>query len=148
MSTDLTAVPQQRTTPEQMRALVERHIAAEAAGDVAGALAVYTDDVVHDVVGSPTGPLHGPAGAAAFYEMLTSNVVNEGMTVTQEYFADNAYTVEHDCTVTVTGDFMGMPGGGKRIRFRLLHVFEFRGGLISKEQVWLDGGTIAAQLTA
>ena len=31
---------------------------------------------------------------------------------------------------------------------RMLHVFEFRDGLISRENVWLDGGTIMAQLTA
>ena len=43
------------TTPAQMDELIEQHLAAEAAGDVAGAIAVYTDDVEHDVVGSPTG---------------------------------------------------------------------------------------------
>jgi hypothetical protein len=30
----------------------------------------------------------------------------------------------------------------------MLHVFEFAGGRISRENVWLDGGAIAAQLTA
>src|SRR6476620_3201303 len=56
------------TTPAQMDELIERHLAAEAAGDVAGAIAVYTDDVEHDVVGSPTGVAHGVDGARAFYE--------------------------------------------------------------------------------
>lgn len=40
-----------------------------------------------------------------------------------------------------------MCGHGKRITFRLLHVWEFRDGLISRENVWLDGGSIIAQLT-
>jgi hypothetical protein len=31
---------------------------------------------------------------------------------------------------------------------RVLHVFEFRDGLVSQENVWLDGGAAVAQLTA
>jgi hypothetical protein len=30
----------------------------------------------------------------------------------------------------------------------MLHVFEFRDGLISRESTWLDGNAIVAQLTA
>ncbi len=30
----------------------------------------------------------------------------------------------------------------------MLHVFEFRDGKISRENVWLDGGAVVAQLTA
>jgi hypothetical protein len=66
-----------------MTAFVERHLKAEGAGDVDGAVSVYTDDVEHDVVGWPTG---------------------------------------------------------------VLHVFEFRDGLISRENVWLDGAAIQQQL--
>src|SRR4051794_27089390 len=65
------------TTPAQMNQLIARHLAAEAAGDVAGAIAVYTDDVEHDVVGSPTGVAHGIDGARGFYEFLTSNIKTE-----------------------------------------------------------------------
>ena len=42
---------------------------------------------------------------------------------------------------------LGIPGNGRSITFRTLHVFEFRGGKISRENVWLDGGAVAAQLT-
>jgi hypothetical protein len=37
----------------EMIALVERHLKAEGAGDVDGAVAVYTDDIEHDDVGFP-----------------------------------------------------------------------------------------------
>jgi hypothetical protein len=30
----------------------------------------------------------------------------------------------------------------------MVHIWEFRHGLISREIVWLDGGSIIAQLTA
>jgi hypothetical protein len=38
-------------------------------------------------------------------------------------------------------------GNGKRITFRLLHVWEFKDGLVGRENVWLDGGSIVQQLT-
>jgi hypothetical protein len=30
----------------------------------------------------------------------------------------------------------------------MLHVFEFRGGLISRENVWMDTASVLAQLSA
>ena len=40
----------------------------------------------------------------------------------------------------------GLVGLGRRISFRLLHVFEFEGGRISRENVWLDLAAIQQQL--
>ncbi len=132
---------------EGMLALIDRHMAAEAAGDVDGALAVYTDDVVHDVIGSPTGPLSGPDQVRPFYEMLTANLATSDIRTNREHYGQDFCVVEHQWTGTVTGEFLGVPGQGRPVDFRMLHVFEFRGGLISRETVWLDGGTIIAQLT-
>lgn len=42
----------------------------------------------------------------------------------------------------------GAPGSDQPVMFRMLHIWEFRDGLISRENVWLDGGSIAAQLLA
>jgi hypothetical protein len=42
---------------EEMDRLIEEHIRAEKASDTAGCVTMYSDDVVHDVVGSPTGPV-------------------------------------------------------------------------------------------
>jgi steroid delta-isomerase-like uncharacterized protein len=131
---------------EQMRALVERHLRAEGAGDVDGAVAVYTDDIEHDVVGWPTGPLHGREAARGFYRELTANFRTEQEVPTHCYFAENAMVLDQHMTGTVTGTFLGLPGHGKRITFRILHVFEFKEGRISRENVWLDGAAIHAQL--
>ena len=51
--------------PEQMDRLIEAHLKAEMAGDSAGSIAMYTEDVEHDVVGTPHGPLHGKEAAKA-----------------------------------------------------------------------------------
>jgi steroid delta-isomerase-like uncharacterized protein len=136
------------TTPAQMDELIERHLAAEAAGDVDGAVSVYTDDVEHDVIGWPTGVAHGIDGARGFYEYLTSNIKTESTEATRTYYSDDACTIEHRWTGSVPGEFLGIPGNGRRISFRMLHVFEFRDGLISRENTWLDGNAIVAQLTA
>ncbi len=55
--------------------------------------------------------------------------------------------LEQMMTGTVIGSMLGMPGNGRRISFRILHVFEFRDGLISRENVWLDGAAIIDQLS-
>jgi steroid delta-isomerase-like uncharacterized protein len=131
-----------------MDQLIERHLAAERAGDTAGSVAVYVDDVEHDVVGFPTGPLHGKEAAQGFYDYLGNNFHTEAMEVTHTYYGDDFCVVEHDTTGTVPGEFLGVPGNGRRVTFRMLHVWEFRDGLISRENVWLDGATVIAQLTA
>jgi predicted ester cyclase len=48
----------------------------------------------------------------------------------------------------VPGAFLGVPRRGRRITFRMLHVWELRDGRISRENVWLDSGAIMAQLTS
>ncbi|MGH2454639.1 MAG: hypothetical protein ACRDHD_00045 [Candidatus Limnocylindria bacterium] len=53
--------------PEQMDQLISAHLTAEVAGDVAGCLAAFADDMEHDLVGSPDGPLYGRKAAEAFY---------------------------------------------------------------------------------
>ncbi len=130
-----------------MCALVERHLKAEGAGDVSGAVAVYTDDIEHDVVGWPTGPLHGKDAARGFYEHLTANFRTEEERPTHRYCTNDAMILDQEMTGTVTGSMLGLPGKGRRITFRVLHVFDFRDGLISRENVWLDGAAIQRQLS-
>jgi steroid delta-isomerase-like uncharacterized protein len=132
----------------EMDRLIEEHLRAEDTGDLDAAVAVYTDDVEHDVVGAPGGPLRGPAAARARYAELLENVRGDEMLLRRRYHADDACIVEHDVTATVVGHFAGIPGEGRQVRFRMLHVFEFSGGLISRENVWMDTASVLAQLAA
>lgn len=134
-------------TREEMDRLIQEHITAEKAGDPAACVAMYTDDVEHDVVGAPHGPLHGTEAAQGFYDFLTANVSTEEMVPTRSSYGEDFCIVEHDWTGTIPGEFFGIPGHGRRITFRMLHVWDFRDGKISREQVWLDGGDIVRQLT-
>jgi steroid delta-isomerase-like uncharacterized protein len=130
-----------------MREQVERHIKAEGAGDVEAAIAVYTDDVEHDVVGWPTGVLHGKEEARGFYDHLTANFRTTKDTVVRSFSTHDALVLEQVMTGVVTGEMLGFPGHGRTITFRILHVFEFRDELISRENVWLDGASIQQQLS-
>jgi len=105
---------------------------------------MYTENIEHDVVGAP----HGKEAAQGFYEYLTATVHIDEMVLTRRYYGEDFCVMEHQFIGPVPGTFLGVPGNGKRISFRLLHVWDFRDGLISRENVWLEGGSIVAQLTS
>jgi steroid delta-isomerase-like uncharacterized protein len=132
----------------EMNQLIERHLAAEKAGDPVASVAMYTDDVEHDLVGFPTGPAQGKAAAQGFYEYLVKNIQTNAMEETRRYYGNDHCVMEHTWTGTVPGEFLGVPGNGRQITFRMIHLWEFRDGLISRGNVWLDGGSVIAQLTA
>lgn len=100
------------------------------------------------MVGWPTGPVVGPDQAEGFYRALMADFRTEVMEPTRRLYGDDFCVIEHQCTGTAVGAFMGIPGHDHQVTFRMLHVWEFRDGLISRENVWLDGGAIVAQLTA
>jgi steroid delta-isomerase-like uncharacterized protein len=133
---------------EQMEQLIEAHLAAETAGDIDGCVAVYTHDVEHDMVGEPHGALHGRQEAKEFYEQLIYDIATERMLPVRSYQGEDFCVVEHEWTGRVPGSLLGVEGHGRRISFRLLHVWEFRDGLISRENVWVDGASVIRQLTA
>jgi len=133
---------------DEMIALVERHLKAEGAGDIEGAVAVYTDDIVHDEVGFPGTPRTGKDAARDFYRFLTAIFRTEEETPLHRFFDGDNMILEQNMTGSVIGEFLDIPGNGRRVSFRILHVFAFRDGLISREQVWIDSGAIVAQLTS
>jgi steroid delta-isomerase-like uncharacterized protein len=135
-------------TPAEMEVLIQAHVKAEERGDAEGAVSMYTDDIEHDAVGWPGGAVRGIPEAQERYRQLVKDFHAEKDERTHTYYSDNAATVEDLVTGVVTGSMLGIPGNNRRITFRLLHVFEFKDGLISRENVWLDGASIAAQLTA
>ena len=134
-------------SPDEMDALVEAHVGAEATGDVAAAVAMYTDDIEHDVVGAPRGPLHGPNAAAMRYEGLMREIEQGELIRTRTYYGGDFCVVEHHTTCRIVGRFAGIPGHGRAVSFRMLHIFEFRDGGISRENVWMDTASVIAQLT-
>jgi ketosteroid isomerase-like protein len=135
------------TSRSEMDRLINQHIDAERAADSVAAVAMYTDDIEHDVVGWPTGPVTGPGAAKNFYDQLIAAFVNEDMRPVRTLYGDDFCVIEHRATGRFPHGFIGAPGSDQSVVFRMLHVFEFRANAISRENVWLDGGAIVAQLT-
>lgn len=135
-------------TPEQMDQVVEEHFAMEARADIDGILATFTDDIEHDVVGMPGGPLRGKAAARAFYQALTRELPATDAVPRHRYYGDNVLVDEVTWEAKAVGRPFGIEGGGRPVRVRMLHVFVFRDGLIARENLWLDWVAFAAQLGA
>lgn len=133
---------------EEMDRLIEEHLAAEIAGDPKACVAAYTDDVIHDVVGMPDAVIHGPEAARERYEWLTKNLSIERMDPNHQWYGEDFCVIEHQLHGTVPGEFAGIPGNNRRVSFRIMHVWEFKDGAMSRENVWLDSGAIIGQLTA
>lgn len=133
---------------DEKLALIHKHLDAEGAGDVEGACSVYADGIEHDAVGFPGAPCFGIDAAKAFYEHLTANIRTTGEKSLHQYeTTEGSVILEAEMSADVIGEFLAIPGNGRNITFRILHVFDFDDTSITREQVWLDTGSIVAQLT-
>ncbi len=134
---------------DEKLALIHTHLDAEGAGDIETACSVYAEDIEHDAVGFPGSPCFGIDAAKAFYGHLTANIRTTGeKPLRQLETGDGSVILEAEMSADVIGEFLGIAGNGRNITFRILHVFDFDDALITREQVWLDTGSIVAQLTA
>ena len=129
--------------------MIDRHFRFEAEDDVAGVLRTMVDDSEHDVVGSPTGPVRGKPAARGFYDTLFADLAGEKVTTLRRYYGPDFVVDESLWEGTATGTPFGIPGHGRKLKFRLLHVFDMAAdGQIKRENVWLDFASILQQLNA
>ena len=134
-------------TTVQMDAKLDEHFAFEAADNVDAVLATLTDDVEHDIVGWPSGPVRGHANVRPFYETLFADLADGEVRSTRRLYGDNFMVDDSVWRGTAPGRPFGIEGGGRPLEFRLLHVLEFsEAGEISRENVWIDLGAIQRQL--
>jgi steroid delta-isomerase-like uncharacterized protein len=133
------------TTRTAVDALVDDHFRAEIDGDLDRLLATFADDVEHDVVGNPAVST-GKAEVTAFYRGLLAVLALDDITTLRRYHGDGFVVDESLVTARAVGTPFGIPGRGRTVRFRLLHVFEIRGDEITRENAWLDVAGVLAQL--
>ena len=83
----------------------------------------------------------------AYYEMLFADLKGEDVTPLRRLYGED-FLVDETVWHGYVND--GRPflceGKGGPVSFRLLHVFNFREGKISHEQVWCDLAAIQQQL--
>jgi steroid delta-isomerase-like uncharacterized protein len=133
-------------TRDEMNQVIEEHFRAEVRGDAEATLATFAEDVVHDVVGRPENPLVGKEAVRTFYANLFDDLAFEKFDTMHRYFGDNFAVDDAMVDARVVRGPQGSPVEGRRLRFRFLHVFEFRDGLISRENDWLDEMATQRQL--
>ncbi|HTU94354.1 MAG TPA: ester cyclase [Solirubrobacteraceae bacterium] len=128
--------------------IIDRHFAAENAHDVRATLETYTEDVVWDDVGNPACPVEGKAATSGMYEGIMAAIPDLHIASVMR-FGDAEHVVDEAiATGHVEGAFLGVDGGGAPVRFRMLHVFDLRDGLICREQAWFDTAGVLRQIEA
>ena len=134
-------------TREEMDRKMDEHFGYEAADNVAGVLATLTEDVEHDIVGTPGGPTRGHEGARAFYESLFTDLADSRVECIRRLYGEDFLIDESRWSGRAPGWPFGLEGRNRPLAFRMLHVLEFaKDGAIRRENVWLDLGSIQQQL--
>jgi predicted ester cyclase len=136
-----------KLSKEEMDRKMDEHFGFEARDDVAGVLSTLAPDVIHDIVGSPTGPTYEPENARPFYEKLFADLEDGKVTTIKRLYGENFLVDESIWEGVARGRPFGVEGNGRPLRFRLLHIIEFsEEGLIRRENVWVDLAAIIKQL--
>jgi hypothetical protein len=136
-------------TAAQMDEKMDAHFGFEARDDVDGVLATLAHDVEHDIVGWPTGPTQGPAGARPFYEQLFKDLSDGKVERLRRLHGEGFIVDDSLWSGRAPGRPFGLEGRDRALSFRLLHVVEFdEAGSIQRENVWVDLAAIQRQLAA
>lgn len=129
---------------DQKLQLLDRHLAAENAHDLAGTLATLSDDCEF-VDGALGLRWSGHDGAAAHYTMwwdaFDLQVAGERL-----HLADESAVAETTWRGTHVGAFAGVPATHRSVEFTVAVVVEFRGGLMAGERFYWDSAGLARQL--
>jgi ketosteroid isomerase-like protein len=118
-------------------AAVEAHFHTEATGEIEKALELYTDDIVWE---SPARRLvfRGKEATGAMYRRMFESFQVEEFRQLQRFATEDRVVDDSVARVLLAGDgVINSPAPvGSRVEIRLLHVFEMRGGKISRELVF------------
>ncbi|HEX8854872.1 MAG TPA: nuclear transport factor 2 family protein [Thermoleophilaceae bacterium] len=139
-------------TRQQMDDQVNQHFMYEATDDIDGVVGSFTEneEIRHEAVPSPVGPLTSLAQVRSYYEMLFPSVRGESVTPIMRLYGDDFLVDETLWTgEIIDGHWCLSDGMSGRASARLLHVFEFAAdGKIKSERVWIDLAAIQQQLGA
>ena len=136
-------------TPSQMDQKIDEHFGYEARDDVDGVMASLAPDAEHEVVPSPVGALRDPARIRAYYQRLFGAVKGESVTPIRRLYGDGFVVDETLWSGRIDdGSIFLCDGRSGPVSFRLLHVFEFEDGRITREAAWCDLAAIQQQLGA
>src|SRR5918995_4595155 len=76
-------------TRSEMDRKIDEHFSFEANDDVEGVLATLSPAVEHDIVGWPSGPTQGRAGARAFYKATFADLSESKVDCLRRLYGDD-----------------------------------------------------------
>jgi steroid delta-isomerase-like uncharacterized protein len=131
-------------TTAQMRAVAERHVAAENRGDVDGAVATYHPDCFYE--NAPLGVRFvGKDAVAAQYAGLFGALTSAELTLDGEAYGTDTLVHWGTFRGTVSGSFLGLPPTGRTVAFPFVAVLHFKDGLMEGERLFFDLATFCEQ---
>lgn len=127
--------------------LIDQHFMYEATDDVDGVVSSLAPGAEHHVVPSPYGITTDAAKIRELYATMFGDLKGQGVTPVRRLYGDGFAVDEAIWNgVIEDGRLFGCPGRKGPVSFRLLHVFEFEGDKIRRENVWCDLAAIQQQL--
>jgi ketosteroid isomerase-like protein len=120
-------------------ACVDGHFHSEALNDVEAALGLYTDDIVFEAaaLNGLNRFFSGKQAVADFYRELWATMRDVKFECLQRFATDDRVVDDSRVTFEVVRDGCWPHfATGQKIEMRLVHIFEMRDGLISKEIVF------------
>jgi hypothetical protein len=130
----------------RMDALIDGHYRAEEGRDLDAIVEGFIPGAEHDT-GDPDGPRHGGEQIADFYRDLLAELRIDRFETLRRLYGDRHAVDESILHATAIGRPFGFDGRGRQVNVRILHVFEFADGLISRENAWLDMQAMEGQLS-
>ncbi|MCW0233170.1 MAG: ester cyclase [Ferrovibrio sp.] len=138
--------PAQQTHPNRL--MLQRHLAAENAHDMAATLAtVHPDCIFRDL--AIRQEFHGHAGAERHYRQWWTafgNVVERSPIGGAHWIDDETYVAEPQYTGRHIGDFLGLAPTGRPFVLPFTVFVKFRDGLFVEERFYYDLATLMRQL--
>lgn len=118
---------------------VNRHFESELGNDSTQTVTTYTDDIVWEAPGHPNGELHrGKADVKANYDWILEHVRLLELKSLERFATEDRVVDDGIILGEVRKDGFVPFTVGTRLAFRILHVFDMRGGLICKERAFLS----------
>ena len=132
---------------ERQRAAVAEHFALENAHDWPKVVATFTaPNPVFELV--PAGAkMSGHEGIAGAYHILDTALPDVRITVVKGSDVPGYSVREILITGKHTGDYFGVPGGGRKVKIEMACFFEFdAAGRLITERVYFDNARLIAQM--
>ena len=131
-------------TKEEMTRALSRWESLLAAFDADGLAELYTADC--RVTSPMFGDLRGRAAVAESFHRLFSTFPDWKVTVVQQIVDGDRAASVFSGTATHVGEFMGLPGTGRKAQLQGVRVYHFADGLIKEELRLYDFTLMLIQL--